>query len=537
MLTSLLEALSADSPNSALDNLSVVELQKHVNILASDVFQGRGTGQLGGELAAKYLAQEFDKIGLNPVGNNDTYYQYVQMIGSMPLQESRFKLYQDELEYDIELSKDYVLFKTGEQTYLPLPTEMVFAGYGIIAPEYDYNDYHGIDVDGKIVVCLGGEPLSSNPEFFDGNTNTAYSFAETKQRIAISRGAKGIIYIPMFEREYYSNWEQLSQSFAFEDITLAYSATGKLGVIMNPVSADILFRESGLSIDKLIQQHNNHSLSSFKLNTKMSFKGRFRERNFVGSNIIGLIQGSDPKLRERYIIISAHYDHLGIGPSVRGDSIYNGLLDNALGVAALLELARNFKSNPPDKSLIFLLTIGEEKGLLGSGYYADHPVVPLYRTEANINIDGISPYDRVRSFIGIGRELSSLGELFDSTAKIMQTGVSTIPEGFQNSDAFLYSDQVSFAKSGIPSILVLESIEFENLSQEEGLKRLIKYSNEQYHKPFDDLSIPINYEAALQHIQFIYVLINLISNSPESPRWNKESPFAPIWLRNKAEKR
>ena len=236
-----------------------------------------------------------------------------------------------------------------------------------------------------MVVFLSGEPPSNDSLYFNGNDPTIYSYAESKQRLAISRGAIGSILIPSPQESRQQNWQRSVREFAFEDITLAYSVTGNLSVLMNPEVAKILFKKAPIDLDRVFEMDRNGMVHSFELNMNLSFKGVFNEREFFASNVVGLYEGINRKPNDSYLIVSAHYDHLGVGQSLAGDSIYNGVLDNAIGVAAAMEIARAFSVLPdkPLHSIIFLFLTGEEKGLLGSNYYLDHPIVPLHKTIAD----------------------------------------------------------------------------------------------------------------------------------------------------------
>lgn len=526
--------------NNAQDNnhFSMESFKKHLEVLGSDLFEGRGTGTTGGYLAANYLAQEFSKLNLIPAGANDTYYQYIPLHASKPLKSSSMVLYLGNEKIQLNLNDDYLLYKTGDQTFIPTPVELVFAGYGIIAPEYDYNDYQSIDTQGKIVVMLEGEPHSDNPNYFDGELPTIYSFPEAKIRMAISHGAAGSIIIPgPFADE--KRWERLKRQFAFEDMTLAYSVTGNLGMLINPASAEKLFTNSNHSLDEVYELAAQNNLKSFPLDYRLSFKGEFKRRDFVAPNIIGMIEGSDTELKNEYVIVSAHYDHLGIGPPVQGDSIYNGVFDNAAGVCAILEIASNISmmKTPPKRSILFLLVTAEEKGLLGSIYYTDHPSVPLYKTIANINIDGIASFDNFKSIIGIGSKYSTITNILNYTADENNLKVVPIPPVFKQAEAFNRSDQIAFANAGIPSILVLEAPDFVNLSEDEGLNDIINYEEKIYHSPFDDLSQSINYNAVGQHVGFLNRFIIDVSNTDDPPEWHENTPFINARLRSIAEKR
>lgn len=524
--------------NKAVFNIEIASesIKGHTEILASDDFEGRGTGTIGGNLAAKYIASELSKYGLKPVGDNNSFYQNIPMHGSYPLKTSELKIYTGENEIIIELEKDYLLYKSGQQTFTPVPLPLVFVGFGIVAPEYDYNDYQEIEVEGKIVVFLEGEPESDDPEFFNGEAPTVYNYPISKQRIALSRGAAGSILIPDVQN---TSWEKLVDEFAFEDINLAYSASNNLSMILNPDVVDHIFKNTAFDYSRILEMKNGHTLKSFPLNISLTFKGEYLQRDFLAQNVAGMIEVNDSGLKDSYLIISAHYDHLGIGPAVNGDSIYNGALDNAIGVSVLLELARHFSesNNSVKRSIIFLAVTGEEKGLLGSTYYTDNPLVPLYKTIANLNIDGIALFRDFQTVVGVGAEFSTLENILSETAANMGLQVEPIPPQFKVVEAFNQSDQLSFASAGIPSILLLEGTKNKNMTEEEVLYAFIDYMINRYHTPFDDLDQEIDYLAAAQHAAILFDLVYSLSNSDEVPEWKAGSPFINARLRSIAEKR
>lgn len=493
---------------------------------------------MGGRLASRYCALVFDDLNLTPIGAKETYYQYIQMHGSFPLPESRLTVSSGSRIDEFALGEDYLLYKFGDQTFLPSKTELVFVGYGIIAPEFDYNDYQTVDVSGKIVVALEGEPISSDMDYFDGPYPSVYGFPESKQRMALLRGASGFLLLPRNDVDS-AYWERLRREFATENVTLAYSPSSFFSAIINPKKTDIIFDNSGFSYEEINRLHKSSNLTSFPLASKASFAGEFREREFVDANVLGMIEGSDEKQKDRYVVVSAHYDHLGIGPPIIGDSIYNGALDNALGVSALLEIARLFAEleTPPKRSIIFALLAGEEKGLLGSTYYTDHPPVPIHKTVANVNIDGVAFIDDFSAVVGIGAEYSNLGDFLAESAKHCGVDVlDSVPE-FQYSEAFNRSDQMAFAKAGIPSILVVDAPEYKNIDRAAGLKIHLDYMKNRYHTPFDDLNQTIDYAAAKKHASILFEFCRTIADSEKAPKWNEGSPFLNAHLRAKAEGR
>lgn len=520
--------------------ISAENIRQHTEILAHDSLEGRGTGQIGGEKAVRYISTHFKNIGLTPTGDRNTFFQYIPMHGSIPLPTSELKIYLEDEVHDLTLNKDFLLYKTGQQTFIPSPLPIVFAGYGIHAPEYDYNDYHSINPEGKIVVFLEGEPFSDNPKYFVGSIPSIYSLPESKQRLAFAKGAAGSILLPGEIYKDTLNWQNLQQEFSFEDVVLAYSVSNNFSININPNSAEMLFKESGYNINDVYEMHRTGKMKSFELKTSLSFKGVFKQRDFLSPNIIGMVKGTDTKLQDSYVLVSAHYDHLGIGPEFDGDSIYNGALDNAIGTAVMMEIAAAItKSNIRLKrSIIFIATTGEEKGLLGSAYYVENPVVPLYKTVANINIDGIALFRDFTSMVGVGSEYSSLKKFLIETLNRFNLKLTDIPDQFYQFEAFSKSDQIMFATAGLPSILVLEGPDNKHISREEVLKEIIDYDIYFYHTPFDDLKLlEIDYKAAGQHAEVLKDLIISIANSDKEPEWNKGAPYINARLRSIAERK
>ncbi|MDZ7336760.1 MAG: M28 family peptidase [candidate division KSB1 bacterium] len=522
----------------ALAKISADSIRQHIEVLGHDSLQGRGTGKIGEQKAARYIARYLQRIGIRPLGDHGSYFQSIPMHGSFPRPQSKFLYFSQEQEQAFVLERDFLLYRSGAQTYLPQLVPLVFVGYGIIAPEFDYNDYQSVDVEGKVVVCLFGEPPSDDPSYFSGLAPTVYSCPEAKQRFAISRGALGTILIPRPGDRYF-DWTRAVKDFAFEDVTLAYSPAGNLAVLMNSNAAQRLFSDHTISLDDIFQMDRSGSIRSFPLTGKVSFKGEFQERDFFSANVIGWLPGINQPPFQKFVIISAHYDHLGIGPAVKGDSIYNGVIDNAGGVAAVLELARVFASLPikPLQSVIFLFLSGEEKGLLGSTYYIDHPVVPLHKTIANINVDGLAFFDEFQDVIGIGAEFSTLEEHLAQVAANFDLEVSQFPSDCIALEAFNRSDQVVFAKAGIPSILISEGFSYHNRSREEGLLWINHWIQHFYHSPFDDLNQPLNFEAARQHCQLLFAFCHPIADGAFYPDWKPGSPYLMARLRSLAEKR
>ena len=523
-VTSLLVCWVAASDDGVVDPH---RLRHHVQVLAADALEGRGTGTRGGELAARYLAGELRRMGWTPFGE-DGFRQPVPMHGGLPLPSSQLTIHADGTVHSLELGADYVLYSAGDHTFVPEPAELVFVGYGIVAPEFDHNDYQDAEVTGKIAVFLAGEPPSDDPEYFAGAEPTVYSSTEVKQRIAISRGAVGSVLLPAERDVRHPSWAAWRREFAFEHVTLAYSVPRNLSLVLRPELADrLLLEPNGLSIRGLYAAAQSHQLLSRSLGIALAFRGSFDERDFLADNIVAVRRGQDPALRDSYVVVTAHYDHLGIGPEMSGDSIYNGVVDNALGVAGVLEVARVLSEDrrPLRRSVIVLLTTGEEKGLLGSSYFVDHPPVPLVQLVANVNVDGLAFFDDFNDLIGIGGELSTLGSTLASVCHHLDLQIGSVPPFFWVSEALKLSDQYAFAEAGVPAILISEGFSTTHHRPSEAIAYSIRWGMERYHTPFDDLKQRLDLAASAKHTEVILAFVQAVANSPIAPRWHHGTPY------------
>jgi len=518
----------------------LAEFVRRVTFLGSDELAGRGTGSPGAEKAAEFIALELRKMGLEPLNPDEGFFQPIPLTASTPLPTSELKIESEKGVWNPTLGRDYLLLRTGAQTFLPVSTPLVFAGYGIVAPEFDYNNYQDLDVTGKVVVILSGEPESDSDDFFAGPAPTVYSNPEAKHRTAIARGARGTVLVPTPAATRDWSWQKKVQDHSFEDVNLAYGPVGALSLMMAPQSAQRLFEGARSTLAEVFEMDRSGDMVAFPLPARISFRGQFRERQFIGKNVAAVLCGGDGCGSESagYVLLSAHYDGLGIGPPREGDAIYNGVADNAMGVAALLEIAERLARGPrPRRSIVFLFPVGEEKGLLGSRYYVEHPLVPLHRTIANLNIDGIALFDRFRDVIGVGTAYSTLAQVLARCAEARGMQVMPALSFIENQEAFLRSDQVAFAEAGIPSMLVLDGYNQLNHSPRDGLARMRKWMTEVYHSPFDDLSQPIDWLAVGQHVDFLHGLAVELGNLYQEPEWERGSPYAQARLQSIAEGR
>ena len=534
-LPALSTAGELSPPSPLLQAVSLDSIWTDVQFLGSDYLAGRAPGTLGGDRAAEYLAGRMARIGLVPMGDNDSYLQHMPLYGGTPLLDTRLTLSRDAERREFELQQDFLLYTTGAGTRVSTPLPMVFAGYGIVAPEFDYNDYQNLDPAGSIVVFLAGEPVSDDDGFFDGKADTRHALPITKQLTALARGAAGTILIPQSRVYGERTWDEWIRMFGFEHVTSPYNPPKGLDVLLHPDRAGLLFEDSGHPLNDVLAMDEQGRMQSFPLAWKAGFDGRFRERDFLSSNVVGMLPGLDPGAG--YILVSAHYDHLGTGPEEDGDSIYNGVVDNALGCAVTLEVARVLAgADPPRRSVVFLLTTAEEKGLLGARFYCRHPAVPLHRTVAAVNIDGVAIIDTFDDVVGVGADLSTLKEDLREAVAPLGLSVSPVPAMFRR-EAFLMSDQYAFAEAGVPSILIMEGQSYRNMSSEEGFRAFMSWNATRYHTPGDDLEQGLNLLAVRQHTWVNLALITHLAAGISSPRWNPGTPHVAARLRSRAEGR
>jgi Zn-dependent M28 family amino/carboxypeptidase len=519
-----------DDAKRAMNYITKDYIGANVQFLASDLLEGRGTGSRGELIAASYIATQFKLFGLEPGGDNGSYFQKVSLVGitTYPDKEMvikgkkgtvRFRYY-DEFVAVSGVRKDFVSIKD---------VDIVFVGYGIVAPEYNWDDYKGADVSGKILLMLNDDPPATpdEPDLFGGKARTYYGRWTYKYEIAAKKGALGAIIIHTTPSAGYG-WNVVQSSWSGEEFELANDIEPKIQLKgwLTEDATRKLIALAGKNLDELVKSAQTRNFKPVDLGLKLSLNMKVKIREFATQNVIGVLRGGDEKLKDEYIVLTSHYDHLGIGKPVSGDSIYNGALDNASGVSMLLNLARAFSELKvkPRRSIMFIALAAEEAGLLGSRYFAQNPTVPLVKIVANLNIDGINIWGRTKDVILIGMEKSTLGEIIDAIAKKYQNRYAK-PDQFPELGMFYRSDQFNFAKVGIPAIYIDNGIEYIEKPENYGREVVEEYIRKNYHQPSDEYSDSWVLDGAVEDAKLVFMTTYYLANSDGKPEWKPESEF------------
>ena len=527
----VLASASAQSdypPQQLLDRVTAQGIRAHMEFLADDLLEGRGTGTRGYQLAANYVRAQFEQMGLEPAGEAGTYFQKVKFRQLTPVPErDSFVIRRANGQEKLVFEKDYLMAGNPAHEDSSVEAPLVFVGYGVTASERHYDDYAGIDAKGKIVVMVTGAPAS-----FPSSDRAMYSDGVVKARNAAAHGAIGMVRIWAGEVAKNTPWEQIVRFF-HQPIMRWLDQNGtpndyvpeiRAGAFVNQSGADMLLTNSGHSFSEAMASLEASKPLSFPLLGNASLHEAARFSNLESPNIAGILQGSDPRLKDEYVVFTAHVDHVGIGEAKNGDTIYNGAVDNASGTAALLEIARGFaESNVrPKRSLLFVAVAGEEAGLLGSDYYAQHPTVPASHMVANVNMDGVSLFYDFKDIVALGAEHSTLRRQVEDVAHHM--GLEVSPDPMPEENFFIRSDQYSFVKEGIPSLAINEGFKTVDPALD-GKKIQIAWMTTFYHTPQDDMNQPLNFNAARKCTQVILAVGYEIAEATDRPTWNPGDIF------------
>jgi Zn-dependent M28 family amino/carboxypeptidase len=527
------------APAAALASFSGDRMLDHIRTLSSDEFEGRGPGSKGEQLTIKYLEDQYRSAGLEPGNPDGTYLQNVPLVGITPDPNMRLTLTGHGQTLEPKFQDDFVAWSKRVTEAPSIDADLVFVGYGVQAPEFQWDDFKGVDVKGKYLVVLindppvpdPADPSKLDPKIFGGSAMTYYGRWTYKFEKAAEMGAAGCMIIHQTERAGYP-WEVVRDSWAGTqfDLSTPDKNMGRLAVeswIMLDFAGK-LFHAAGQDLDKLIAAAARRDFKPVPLGIHAKLAIHNKLQTIDSHNVIAKLTGSDPNLKNSYVIYTAHWDHFGIGPEVNGDKIYHGAVDNASGSAALLEMARAYKAlkTPPRRTLLFLSVTAEEQGLLGSRYYVEHPLYPLARTALDINMDGMNVMGRTSDIVQIGRGASTLDAVIDAVAAGQGRVVKLDPEPEKG---FYYrSDHFEFAKNGIPAFDPDAGVDFIGKPDGWGLEERRKYTAERYHKPADKIQPDWDMSGAVRDAQLYFLVGYRVANDPQMPEWNSGAEFKAI---------
>ncbi len=508
------------------------DLEPNLKTLSSDEFLGRMPFTEGEKITTAFLESEFKKLGLEP-GNGDSYFQDVPMVSitSIPAETIEFNGTKGKLI--AEGLKDFVIWTQRTDSLVSIDdTELVFAGFGIVAPEYGWNDYKNLDVKGKIVVVLINDPGfgSEDASLFKGNTMTYYGRWTYKYEEAARQGAVGCLIVHNTIPAGYgfnviqNSWK--ASKLYLDDRGQEKYKLGFEGWITLP-TANKLFDLAGMKESEMLAKARKTDFQPISMGVTASASIQVKAQYNMSKNVVAKVSGKSKP--EEVIIYSAHWDHLGIGkPDETGDSIYNGALDNASGTASLLALAKAFTTDAqPERTVVFLAVTAEEQGLWGSAYYAQNPIYPKEKTVANINMDGINPYGKMKdvSIIGVGQ--SEMEDLLN--VELDKLGRYSAPEPNPVAGYYFRSDHFNFAKIGIPALYFGTGIDHMEKGKEYGKQLQDEYTAQFYHKPSDEYDPSRwNLDGAVDDVQVLYNVGKNLSNSDKWPAWKEGSEFKAV---------
>lgn len=513
---------------NAAATISAQRLAEHVQFLANDSLQGRAPATHGSEIAMRYIAGEYEKYGLKPGAGDGSWYQYFDIIGITTTSPQTMEFRRGEQALTLDWWNDFISFSGVQKPVAEVnDAEVVFVGYGIEAPEYEWNDYKDVDVSGKILLMLNNDPGEGDEEFFAGSTRLYYGRWSYKYEKATEMGAAGAIIIHTTPSAGYP-FQVVQTSWTGEQFELPHQKGDYhmpfKGWVTNP-SAERLTTLAGHNLDSLRAQAEGRDFRPVPLGVRLSFRMENNLRSLKTANVLGLLPGSDPGLRDQVVVYTAHHDHLGAGTPVAGDSIYNGARDNASGVACMLELARAMAGmpKPPRRATLFAAVAAEESGLLGSAYYARHPTFPPGKIAANINFDAVNIWGETDDIEIIGYGKSEMDDYVREVAALQ--GRQVKPDQSPDKGFFYRSDQFNFAKIGVPAVYLGVGSDFVGKEAGWGRQVIDQWTATKYHQPSDEYDPAWNLGGAVQNSQLCLRIGVRVGNAESLPQWHPGDEF------------
>jgi Zn-dependent M28 family amino/carboxypeptidase len=512
-------------------------LRAHIKFLASDLLEGRGTGARGGELAANYLAAQLEALGLKGAGPQGSFLQPVSLVGVKAEPNTKLTISSNRGKENFKFADDFVAFSGAQTDEVKVDTDLVFVGYGIDAPEQRWNDYKGdaADYRGKILVMLVNDPPATpdEPNLFGGKSLTYAGRWTYKYEEGARRGAAGVILLHTDESAGYP-WSVVRTSNGSWRFDIARGAEDptpflKFRSWVTDDAARRMMKLAGQDLDDLRKRAAARDFVPVKLGLEGSLHLKSEVKRVQAPNVAGILTGRDPQLRNQYLVFSAHWDHFGIGaPDKTGDTIYNGAVDNASGCASVLAIAEAMAKLPapqrPLRSVLFLFTTGEEQGLLGSEWYSKHPLVPLDKTAADVNLDSMNVLGPTRDFAPLGSDRSSLKAVVDAVAR--ERGMRVSPDSRPEQGSFYRSDHFPFAKVGVPSLSLKEGDDFVGRPAGWGAEQFKAYNTAHYHQPSDEYRDSWDFRGMIQETEIALDIGLRVANAAVMPRFNPGDEFA-----------
>lgn len=525
----LLLASRRNDLETALRGITDARIRSHVAFLADDLLEGRAPGSRGDRLAARYIAAQFQRSGLQPPPGG--WFQPVPLIGWRPdPREISVEFEVSDRRLPIRYPADVVLWTAAGAGAADIAGDLVFVGYGVVAPEYDWDDFGDADLGGRVLLMLAGDPPAppDEPDRFEGIALTEHGRWSTKLLHAARRGAAGAFIIHTNEGAGYA-WPTVQASWTGEQLYAAPRDTvappPALEGWIRRETARFLLTVAGSDLAQLTVRAGRRDFSPVGLGVRVRARASGTTRRLESANVIAIRPGTDPRLRDQVVIYTAHHDHLGIGAPVDGDSVYNGAYDNASGVAALLEIAHAFAAlDPaPARSVLFLASAAEEHGFLGARRYIDQPVFPLEQTAAVINLDGVNLWGETRDVAAVGAERSTLGLLAENRARFL--GLRLAPERAPEKGLFFRSDHYPFALQGIPALYIEHGLDYRGRPGGWGAQTLAAYEARHYHQPSDRYDRAFDFSGAVQQARFAMLVGFDAAQDTAKPAYHDASGF------------
>lgn len=525
-----LSACKQNSDKAANGPVTADEIKSHIAVLADDSLQGRKPFTVGEVKATAYISSQFKKLGLAP-GNNGSYFQDVPMVEIKGTPTPTMSITGAKGNISLKAVEDFVIFSRREKTSVQIKNSpVIFAGYGIVAPEYHWNDYAGLDVKGKVVVVLVNDPgfKSGDDKLFKGDTMTYYGRWTYKYEEAARQGAAGILIVHQTDPASYG-WSVIKNSNTGAKLFLQqadkHRSRCEIEGWITDSAATKLFASAGITGD-IRAIARKRDFKAIPLNMKLTVGLTNQLKYAMSHNLIAILKGSTTP--DENIIYTAHWDHFGIGPVIKGDSIYNGAVDNASGVAALLGVAKAFTqtATKPKRSIVFLAVTGEEQGLLGSEYYATHPIFPLNKTVANLNMDALGFYGETNDIAITGKGQNELEDYVNAEA--VKNGWHTVGDKKPGSGSYYRSDHFNFAKVGVPALDINNGVESIAHPGDWGDKQATDYNDNRYHQPSDTYTPDMDANGMAQIANILFNIGYKLSNETTFPGWKPGSEFKAV---------